>query len=234
VPVRLTVDYDTKRYPLAALAARTLRTSRLEQLWDELRTVPGRDNLSAASDHGTNFALRDQLAATGAEHPLRMTYHALVVQVIAPAFGGRISYTTRPTFRVHLPGTPAVSAWHRDADITGRIDYVNAWIPLVDVADENSLWIEDDYGSGHHTPVTLRYGQILIFDGGLLSHGSVPNSSGKPRVSMDLRFAPRRRDGSAEPTDVLAARPRPPYRLARAVAPPHPWRGDRFRPSGEG
>jgi ectoine hydroxylase-related dioxygenase (phytanoyl-CoA dioxygenase family) len=37
----------------------------------------------------------------------------------------------------------------------------------------------------------VEYGQLLLFDGGLLSHGTVANTSGQTRMSMDLRIAPR-------------------------------------------
>jgi ectoine hydroxylase-related dioxygenase (phytanoyl-CoA dioxygenase family) len=46
------------------------------------------------------------------------------------------------------------------------------------------------YGRGEYTPVPVEYGQMLLFDGGLLSHGTVENTSSQTRVSMDLRFVP--------------------------------------------
>ena len=225
VPVQLRLRYETGRYPLAMAAAEVFEVDDLAQLSGRRLADKTDKDPGAILDQTDNFALRDQLATLPLDHKLREIYHSMVLQVIAPAFGGRISYTTRPTFRVHLPGTPPISAWHRDADITGRIDYVNAWVPLVNVVDENTLWIEDDYGSGNHRPVIVAYGEVLIFDGGLLSHGSVLNDSERARVSLDLRFAPRMPDGSARPTEVLSARPPPPFQLARPVAPPHPWRG---------
>ena len=65
------------------------------------------------------------------------------------------------------------------------------WLPFVSTCDANTLWTETDYGRGDYRPVTVEYGQLLLFDGGLLSHGTVANTSGQTRVSMDLRIAPR-------------------------------------------
>ena len=75
--------------------------------------------------------------------------------------------------------------------MTGRDDQINVWLPFVSTCDANTLWTETDYGRGDYRPVTVEYGQLLLFDGGLLSHGTVANTSGQTRVSMDLRIAPR-------------------------------------------
>jgi ectoine hydroxylase-related dioxygenase (phytanoyl-CoA dioxygenase family) len=57
-------------------------------------------------------------------------------------------------------------------------------------------------------PVALRYGEALLFDGGKLLHGSVPNESDITRVSMDFRFAPLRRGFEEGPHGILSLLPR--------------------------
>jgi ectoine hydroxylase-related dioxygenase (phytanoyl-CoA dioxygenase family) len=117
-------------------------------------------------------------------------YRELMYFIVAPLFAMTLSYSRRPPFRVHLAGSPSASSWHTDKQVTGRDDQINIWLPFADTCAANTLWVETDYGRGDYTPVVVEYGQMLLFDGGLLSHGTVKNTSGQTRVSMDLRFAP--------------------------------------------
>ena len=123
------------------------------------------------------------------------------------AFGGRISYNLNPKFRVHFPGTGSVSAWHRDADITGRPDYVTAWVPFVDTEGTNTVWVETDYGRGDHEPIAVRYGEVLLFDAAMLFTEASRNTTEVTRVSMDFRFTPAPVDGSAPDRGLFAERP---------------------------
>ena len=63
------------------------------------------------------------------------------------------------------------------------------WMPFTDVDDGTALWLESDYGRGDFAPVPVRYGEVLIFDGGYLGHGSVANRTDRTRVSLDMRFS---------------------------------------------
>ena len=134
-------------------------------------------------------------------------YHAFVKGVISPHFGNKVTYSTHPRFRVHMPNTPSVSAWHRDVDVTGRFDQINAWVPFVDSFDTVTVWVETDYGKQDFAPIPVKYGQVLLFDGGCLWHGSVANETPVTRVSMDLRFAPMRTDLDNPDLGILAGRP---------------------------
>jgi len=222
VPVFVRLPYDTDRFPFARLAARALGVGRLEELGSRSLAAKRSRDPSTVLATSDNLRLRACLAGLPDAHPLLALYRRLVREVVAPPFGGWLSVTQRPTFRVHLPGTPGVSGWHRDADVTGRMDYINAWVPFVDAAGTTALHVEPEYDSEEHLPVDVPYGQVLVFDGGLLSHGSVTNTTDRSRVSLDFRFTPWTDDGGQRPTSVLAARPAPPYHLARpVVAPPH-------------
>ena len=155
-----------------------------------------------------NMRLRDRLAGSTPDHPLLTLYDKLVREVVAPAFGGHISYNATPTFRVHMAGTPSVSAWHRDVDVTGRLDYLTAWLPFVDTFESNGLWLEQHYGAADYQPIPAAYGEVVIFDGALARHGSQPNRTNVSRVSLDFRFTPkdpRRRGPIAD--NIVAARP---------------------------
>ena len=91
--------------------------------------------------------------------------------------------------RVHFPGTPSVSSFHHDIIVTKRIDQVNFWLPFNTVDGSATIWLESDYGACDYQPVRVEYGQVLIFDGGYIGHGSVFNDSDTTRTSMDMRFS---------------------------------------------
>lgn len=211
------VAYDTARYDLARLVAEDVfGVPALERLHEHAHALLGHEP-GARLSYADSLALRARLAAVPRSARLYAAYDALVAEVIAPRFG-RLSYSRNPTFRVQLAGTESVSDWHTDVEITGRDDQVNAWLPLVDAAGANSIWVESDYGRRDFAPVDVAYGEILLFDGGWLLHGSVANTTSVTRVSLDFRFAPKHdRRGAARA--ILGGRPsQPPPPIAERIA----------------
>ena len=97
-------------------------------------------------------------------------------------------YQQSPVMRIHLHGGHSISGMHRDRDKGQASEVLNLWLPFTDVSETNSIWIEPEDGSGALTPVTLSYGQALIFRAADLLHGSKRNNSGATRVSCDIRF----------------------------------------------
>jgi hypothetical protein len=179
------LSFDTTRFPFAALAAASFGVVDLDCLHER------RDDLGQPPSYADNVRLRQQLRAGLEATPFFAHYRELLYTVVAPLFAMKLSYSSHPQFRVHLAGSPSASTWHTDQQVTGRADQINIWLPFVSTCVANTLWVETDYGRGDYAPVTVEYGQMLLFDGGLLSHGTVANTSGQTRVSMDLRFAPR-------------------------------------------
>jgi ectoine hydroxylase-related dioxygenase (phytanoyl-CoA dioxygenase family) len=101
------------------------------------------------------------------------------------------SYQVPPSFRFHF-SRKGSSSFHRDRDYGVDPAHLNVWIPFTRVWGSNSIWIESEEGKGDYSPVSLEYGQALIFDGPNLCHGSVWNNTTSTRVSMDFRFSPRK------------------------------------------
>ncbi|MDR7320777.1 MULTISPECIES: 2OG-Fe(II) oxygenase family protein [Catenuloplanes] len=182
------VRYDTGRYPFAALAARAFEVDDLGRLHDK----PGLyDDGAGRPTYQDNVALRTQLRDRLADLGFGTVYTALMREVVAPIFGCGLAFSRNPQLRVHLAGGPSASAWHTDHQVLHRTDQINAWLPFVDAWGTNTLWVESDYGTHDYAPVPVRYGEILLFDGTFLMHGSVANDSGHTRVGMDFRFAPK-------------------------------------------
>jgi len=209
----LVIDYDTRRYPFhRAIAAEVFRIARLDQLHLAWQHRTGRDELTYAD----NLALRRRMQQLPDDSLFYRLYHAWIARVLAPKYGGKISYSAHPKMRVHLAGTGSVSDFHRDAEVTGRPDQINCYLPFTDVADGCTVWSESRYGAGDYEPVNLRYGQALLWDGGQLEHGTYQNLTDSTRVSCDFRFHPLRPERVASPwRDVLAGRPPSPEKGKR-------------------
>lgn len=184
------LDYDTRKFPFAAwLAAVVFKVPSLERLhenWQKHKIARGQSGTLGYDD---NLRLRALMQNLDDNSPFYTLYHGFVSNVIASAFGRKISYSSHPKMRVHLAGTSSVSKWHRDVDVTGREDQLNVWLPFTNTEGNNTLWVENDYEGGDHRPIAVPYGKALIFDGGYLSHGTVENDTEVTRVSLDFRFS---------------------------------------------
>lgn len=208
-PVHKFVEYDTAKYPFARIfaerVARAPDLSRFHEVFLKRKLDGG--GAEAAITYQDNIATRALLKRAAQEPWFFKLYRAFVVNIIGPLFGGHLTYNWPPVFRVHMGGSPSISALHRDTEVTGRHDLIAVWVPFVDTFGANTIWIEKEYGSRDLAPVAVNYGQALMFDSGYLWHASVPNTTDVTRFSMDFRVASK--PGGAEPPDlgILAARP---------------------------
>jgi len=198
------ISFATDRYPFdKVLAGSVFKVPRLDCLHVYLAA---RTEKSKAS-YEDNLKLRRLMQTLADDSPFYMLYHKWIAEVIAPKFGKRISYSAHPKMRVHLAGTGSVSEFHRDVDVTGRSDQINCYLPFTDVFDTNTLWCESAYGTEDYRPINLKYGEALIWDGGLLKHGTFRNATSHTRVSCDFRFSAKNRERVRQPwSDILLGR----------------------------
>jgi hypothetical protein len=200
----LILPYDTRSFPFAGLLKRDVfgvrRLDLLHEYVRQRRRALGADEALTLQD---NLTLRRLMQDLADDSPFYQLYRHFMYKVLAPAVGRPLSYSSHPKMRVHLPDTPSVSSFHSDVPVTRRIDQVNFWMPFTDVDDTAALWLESFYGRGDYAPVPLRYGEVLIFDGGYLGHGSVPNRTPTTRVSLDMRFCCKGATTRAEGVDLI-------------------------------
>lgn len=203
------LSYDTETYDFAGLVAREVfkvpDLARLHEYYWAHKQMKGLERQLTYHD---NLTLRGMLDALPLDGPFHALYNRFVREVLAPKFGGSISYSRRPTFRVQMAQTPSISNWHTDEEVTHRSEQINAWLPFVNTFASNSIWVESHYGRADFAPVDVMYGEVFLFDGGHLLHGSVPNVTSSTRVSMDFRFNARRSDLRFPDLGILSARPR--------------------------
>jgi hypothetical protein len=200
----LILPYDTRSFPFAGLLKRDVfgvrRLDLLHEYVQRRRRALGADEALTLQD---NLTLRRLMQDLADDSPFYQLYRHFMYKMLGPAVGRPLSYSSHPKMRVHLPDTPSVSSFHSDVPVTRRIDQVNFWMPFTDVDDTAALWLESFYGRGDHAPVPVRYGEVLIFDGGYLSHGSVPNRTRTTRVSLDMRFCRKGATSRAEGVDLI-------------------------------
>ena len=111
------------------------------------------------------------------------TWRSFAVEWVRPRFGEGLAVQARPTWRVHPAGNWAIGPWHVDGRYGHSAGTTNLWIPLGDTNEHNTLWVDSK-------PVTVRYGEVLCFDGTAQTHGNVVNTSDRSRVSFDARVVP--------------------------------------------
>ncbi|RVD79584.1 streptomycin biosynthesis enzyme StrG [Pseudomonas koreensis] len=183
------VEYDTVAFPFQQIVARDIYGVSELALLHRAQAEREQWRGDERAGYHANLRLRERMKGLAEDCQLYQAYHGFARSVIAAAFGGKIAYANQPKWRVHLAHTCSVSAWHCDAQVTRRSDQLTVWVPFVDVDEGCAMHVETGYGRGDFAPVTLRYGQALIFDGGYLAHGTVHNHTEVTRVSMDMRFA---------------------------------------------
>lgn len=110
------------------------------------------------------------------------------------------------------PRFKSLGRMHNDAQYGHQPGEVNFWLPLTRLSAANTLWTETAEGRGDFQPLLLQelgYAAdtpevdqeaeprepVLLplqhFHGTLCRHHTQPNSSGRTRVSLDFRCAPR-------------------------------------------
>ena len=181
--VMLVLRYPLEQIDFRPWARSTLSVERLEDLHLRPDPIPFANYVSRL-EHYANL-LKNNFGRV-------VDQYLKLVDLVAPLFDGVALRQRPPSFRCHLSGAGTVSAFHRDGDRKYGIPpgTINGWVPLTTVGGANSIYIETERGSEDYRPVSLRPGQILIFDAFHLKHGSYPNDTLATRVSFDFRFLP--------------------------------------------
>ena len=180
------LSYDVACYPFRkVLESQVFKVPHLQQLHLVWKKQINREKLN----YNDNLTLRKIMQNLSDEASFYKIYHQWIADIIAPHYDNKISYSKHPKMRVHLAGTGTVSDFHRDVDVTGRSDQINCYLPFTDVFEGSTLYCETDYNSDTYEPLNLKYGEALLWDGGMLKHGTNFNHTNNTRVSCDFRFS---------------------------------------------
>ena len=121
-------------------------------------------------------------------------YRDFVREVVVPLCGDLegVVFQCPPTLRVHFPGKAPTIGMHCDSEYDKHESAeINFWVPLTDVFGSNTLHTESAPGRGDFRPMDMPLGQGLRFNGSLCRHYTLPNETGRTRVSFDFRIIPK-------------------------------------------
>eukprot|EP00929_Paragymnodinium_shiwhaense_P047087 TRINITY_DN2389_c0_g1_i3.p1 TRINITY_DN2389_c0_g1~~TRINITY_DN2389_c0_g1_i3.p1 ORF type:complete len:346 (+),score=58.99 TRINITY_DN2389_c0_g1_i3:59-1096(+) len=118
----------------------------------------------------------------------RDCYHRYLREFVLEHLGTkRVAFQSEPTFRCHLPHTGAPGRAHRDEDYKHARGEINFWIPLTQVYDTNSLYVESKRDVEDFKAFEAAPGELLRFYANQVWHYTVPNETPHTRVSFDFR-----------------------------------------------
>lgn len=176
------INYDVKKYYFKEIIYSILE---IEDI-DNIHKLKHYDILTRNMDQSTIWHKKYY---ENFEKLLKPLYVQLVMDLKNQFQYEKIIYQKIPSFRVQLGnGNVAVGEWHKDKTYNHGQYEVNFWLPFVDTNEKNSVWIESKEDLKDYKPYTVKYGEILVFNGSNLNHGNVKNDSGKSRLSIDFRM----------------------------------------------
>tara|TARA_Y100001937_G_scaffold21366_1_gene30110 strand:- start:1227 stop:1886 length:660 start_codon:yes stop_codon:yes gene_type:complete len=124
-------------------------------------------------------------------------YEKFLRDIIKPRYNNEeIVYQRIPTFRVHLAANLAVGEYHKDKQYRKKewaeaVKEINYFLPFTDTNQSNTIWAESEEDKEDFSPMILKYGECMEWDGSNLTHGNKLNDSDQTRVSVDFRVIRR-------------------------------------------
>jgi hypothetical protein len=117
-------------------------------------------------------------------------YERFIKEFVSRQFDEDFLFQSFPTVRFCIPLNVAVGHYHNDMEFGHPEGEINFIIPLTDSNDTASIYVESEPGKKDFLPMKLRIGELIMFDGGHLTHGNEKNLTGATRVSLDFRVLP--------------------------------------------
>ena len=200
------IDFDRTRYPFD-----TLFLERVRATGGAAASVTALDHLHEHVASADIKGIYSALYALVREATFRDLYIDLVRRHIAPQFedaGFRIQRV--PGIRIHVPENRTVQ-YHSDYWYGHGPDVVNFWMPITRSFGTNALYVAtlddslreidtvvaermrqpviDERLQAICQPVELDLGGVKVFNA-QTAHGSLPNGTGRTRISIDFRALP--------------------------------------------
>jgi ectoine hydroxylase-related dioxygenase (phytanoyl-CoA dioxygenase family) len=112
---------------------------------------------------------------------------------------GEIIYQHDPTLRVAVPGN-TTGPFHTDAEYNHPVRSLNFILAITPMFESNTVVCESRPGARDLRHMTLTPGEVFQFNGMECLHGSLINTTGVTRVSLDFRLL-RVRDYDPDTTE---------------------------------
>lgn len=189
------MSYQLSRFPFVAAVRRALEEEDLQALRAPDASVWTRATDQSSEWHRRFYRNFDEW---------RTLYERFVRWIVATHIREPAYFQAVPTVRLHLPGNVAVGEFHTDRDYGHPAGEFTFWVPITHAYGTNSLLLEASPGSGEYLRINARPGDVIVFEGGTVRHGSVVNTTGQSRVSFDFRCLPVRRFKASSERSVNA------------------------------
>ena len=98
-------------------------------------------------------------------------------------------YQSFPSIRIQFPNGVSIPP-HKDSDHLSNhpLGEKNFLVPITEMKDTNSIWLESEEDRKDFKPYHLKYGNLFRFNGNTCMHYNKKNQEGKLRISMDFRI----------------------------------------------
>ena len=98
-------------------------------------------------------------------------------------------YQSFPSVRLQFPDGISIPP-HKDSDHLSNhpLGEKNFLIPITEMKDTNTIWVESEEDKKDFKPYHLKYGDLFRFNGNTCTHYNKENKEGKLRISMDFRI----------------------------------------------
>ena len=187
-----TYNYSTKKFNFKNLIIKHLNISSLEFIHNE-KDFNYKKKFERKNDQSTHYHQKFYNLAHSSD--FLNVYNSFISEIVKPLFGEQIVYQKVPTFRLHFPGNIAVGEYHRDREYrdlewSKRVKEFNFFLPITDAYNTNTIWLESEEGKEDFSPMNVKHGQVVKWDGSNLLHGNKLNEEITTRVSFDFRVMP--------------------------------------------
>lgn len=188
------IEYSTRKYDFASVVKSYIDEDDLSQI----HSLISYEIFSREQDQSSIWH-RDFYEKLRSDDTFIDMYKQFVEEVIKPRYNSdQLVYQKVPTFRAHLVDNVAVGEYHkskyyRDEKWAEKIRELSYYLPLTDTNESNTIWAESEEDKGDFSPMLLKYGECMEWDGTNLMHGNKVNDSNQTRVSLDFRATPLHR-----------------------------------------
>ena len=189
-------SYDVQRHPFVQYFKDLYDEDTLENLHLKSRDYQEmKDLVSMGSLNDVDADLhRAFYSDIRSSDTFKMLYTSFVKDVFASLFpdDAFMIFQSFPSVRFQFMDSMCVPA-HRDSDHLSNhpLGEKNFLIPITEMRDTNSVYIESTPDEGDFKSVRLSPGELLAFNGNTCTHYNEPNREGSLRISLDFRVLRR-------------------------------------------
>ena len=185
-------SYSTLTYPFKELIQDLYNVKQLQKIHIHLKDMLPKNELNFTNEASTLFHKKFYSKLNSDWEEFIKIYKKFIYEEVSKIVNKPFLYQYLPSYRVHLPNYQAIHKWHFDSDKDHKHPEgeINFCVPITQMKDSNSIWIESSPGKKDFKPMRLEYGNYMCFDGNKCTHGNKKNETENTRISFDFRILP--------------------------------------------